>query len=546
MAKYIKQDCELGYIEDVTEIEYEKFNSLRHVVIGFMLGDFDEFGKYVVSEEIKKELIEMRKGIVESIDNVEICQSALKLDKHITFMVTFEGSRATLSLVEKINYGANYKLNSGTYSNINEYVLDEVITSGMVDRNVVYQRWNISSFPAEEIDIFNCDDTVLEKYFGVVRRFKYLLSSNKILLDKEAKLEEIESEYANTILDVLKNYPKLEKEVLKVVKTELQEKKDFLKITKPNFAKTFNEILNKSIEEKKSVLPEKELTEFESEQRNARKTASIKQRDEIATIIETNKENLNEKQNEDEKKGNILKIHVSEIDMGKSLLDNAKDYAKSLRKAESDCETRMLPDSTKKLGDEKQKLFDRIVELGVGAELGLINEEKKESKHVEENKTESVVNSKKVETQKSEVEKPEKKQEKKKQEKKKQEEKKQEKKSTQEEAKKNTDSEDSEINKKGSEDTGERQTYGRSALLARRLAEEAEQKAQQNIANLKAQVLSEEKFLELEAQISGDRKDKDVKKVVEEASTTNRSILSDKESVADDVIKENKEELNIL
>ena len=57
MAQYLKQDSELGYIVDNADIEYSKFNNLRHVVLGCMLGDFDETGAYVVEKEIIQELI---------------------------------------------------------------------------------------------------------------------------------------------------------------------------------------------------------------------------------------------------------------------------------------------------------------------------------------------------------------------------------------------------------------------------------------------------------------------------------------------------------
>ena len=140
MAKYLKPDSVQGYIEDVAEIKYQKFQNLRHTVLGFMWGDFDSNGKYVIPPEIVRELIAIKKYFVERMDNIEICQSAVRFDRQITFFVTLEGNRATLSLVEKINYEANFRLNSGAYSNINEIILDEVETSGAVDINLLYKR----------------------------------------------------------------------------------------------------------------------------------------------------------------------------------------------------------------------------------------------------------------------------------------------------------------------------------------------------------------------------------------------------------------------
>ena len=106
MAQYLKPNSELGYVEDSAEISRLRFNNLRHVVLGCMLGDFNELGHYVVSPEIVQELISLEKYIVQTYDNIELCRSCLKLDKQIAFMLTFEGNKATLSLVEKINYEA--------------------------------------------------------------------------------------------------------------------------------------------------------------------------------------------------------------------------------------------------------------------------------------------------------------------------------------------------------------------------------------------------------------------------------------------------------
>ena len=281
MSQYLKPDSALGYIEDSAQIECLKFNNLRHTILGCMLGDFDEVGVYVVSPDIVSELIAMEKYLVQTYDNIELCKSALKLDKQISFMVTFEGNKVTLSLVEKINYEANFLLNSGTYSNINEYVLDSVETSGEVNRNVIYQRWNIRTTPSTVIDIFNCDDSVLQKYFGIVNRFKYLLETNKILLETEEKLEEIEAGYSNQIFEILSHYPKLEEEVIKTIKETLEDKKTAISVKKPFFAKTFNELLENSIEKSLNSLTDEQKKEFETEKRNAVLNLNIKRADAV-------------------------------------------------------------------------------------------------------------------------------------------------------------------------------------------------------------------------------------------------------------------------
>ena len=355
MSKYIKPDCELGYIEDNAEIDYLKFNNMRHTVLGCMLGDFNEQGEYVVESEIVKELISMPKYIIETMDNIDVCVSEIKLDKQISYLVTFEEDKATLSLIEKLSFEANFKLNSGTYSNINEYILDEVQTSGEINRNVLYARWNISQYPGNVIDIFSCDDGVLEKYFGIVNRFKYLLTANKILLDKEEDLEEIESEYAVEIFNILKHYPKLEKAVMKEFVKTLNEKKDFITPEKPNFAKTANELLDKLIEENQKELTEEEKTEFKAEQRNVKVNSIVKKKDLIDTQL---------KINESEKENSVIRIKTPELH--NPLLEIAQAYIAAQKAVENRYKKKSDKQADKSKTPNKDKLVASMIGAGVG------------------------------------------------------------------------------------------------------------------------------------------------------------------------------------
>lgn len=349
MARYWKQDCELGFIEDTAQIQYQKFNNLRHSIIGFMLGDYDEEGNYIISPEIKKELISMTKYIVESLDNIEICQSELRLNKNLSFMVTFEGNKATLSLLEKVYYEANFKLNSGSYSNINEYVLDEVETSGAINRNVIYQRWNIKEFGGNQIDIFNCDEELLAKYFGIVNRFKYLLAANTVLLEKEEELEEIESAYTNKLFEILKRYPELNKVVVEKLQETLNEKKEFVCIDQPFFAKTINEILDKAIENNLSVLNEEEQTAFKSEHRNLLVETNIKRENAVEVV-----EKKTEEKNKEEE--NSVKIFILKTkEETKSVQDLASEFAHTKKTVEEKRREQEVSRATEKKDNKEEK-----------------------------------------------------------------------------------------------------------------------------------------------------------------------------------------------
>ena len=391
MSQYLKPDSELGFVEDHAVIEFLQFNNLRHTILGCMLGDFNEVGNYVVAPEIVEELISMEKFVVQTYDNIELCRSCLKLDKQISFMVTFEGNRATLTLIEKLNYEANFKLNSGTYSNINEYVLDSIETSGEVNRSVIYDKWNIKLMSGDMVDIFNCDEIILEKYFGIVNRFKYLLESNKVLLQKEEELEEVEASYSNELLAILKHYPKLEKAVMQTIKETLEEKKDAVSIKKPFFAKTFNEVLENAIEKNISVLDETEQKEFAQEKRNVVVNVNIKRED----VLDIEKVETTEDKKETTPKVIQIKTQPSYEskpveELGDELVSINKEVSKNLNDDKEELESSLIrsiietkaeekgesvvipktPEKEKVPQPEKEKLLATIVGAGLGAVIG--------------------------------------------------------------------------------------------------------------------------------------------------------------------------------
>lgn len=265
MANYLKQGTNDVFITDNAEIELAKFNNLRFSVLGYMLGDFDEHGVYTVDEGIAKELINMRKYVVSTVDNVEICHSEIRLNRPITFLVTFEEDCATLSLIEKIGHEGNYKDNGGSVSDINEYVLDKIQTSGIINKDVVYRRWHIGEFAGTARDVASLDEETKAELLGVINRFKYLLYMNNYLLEKEEELEEQELAYAENMRMLLVRYPKLDEAVKKSVKEKLVLKKDFVRVDKPFVVRTINEVMEQAILENLSVLKPEELKMFNEE-----------------------------------------------------------------------------------------------------------------------------------------------------------------------------------------------------------------------------------------------------------------------------------------
>ncbi len=382
MAHYLKEDSPVGYVEDSLQIQYLKFNNLRHTILGFMLGDFDEKGEYRVSAQIIKELIKMPKYLHQTEDNIEVCLSAIKLDKQITFIVTYEGDKVTLSLAEKLNYEANFKLNSGSYSNIHEFVLDEVETSGVVDRNVIYKRWNIKPFGGQVLDVFNMDEETLALYAGLVDRFKFLLCANKLLLDKEEEVEAIEEEYALNNFEVLSHYPELKTAVNNHIKETLNGKPDFIRVDRPNFAKTFNEVLDNAIESYLYLLTDEQKQQFNAERTNLLYNINLK-RENLFNIYTFN--------------GNYL-LDISSMSLI-SLKDAAMNYLHAMQARQEKAETK----------NNKGELYNYLTEHGVKPEnLGDEQkvEEKKEAASQQTNDNKKTEKKEEKSTQKQENKKP--------------------------------------------------------------------------------------------------------------------------------------------
>lgn len=339
MSKYFKQGSTVEYVEEYAEIQALKFENARHSVLGFMLGDYDENGSYVISPQIVKELIAMPKYIVEAVDNYEICKSLVKLDKQLTFLITYEGERVTLSLMESVNFEGNSKLNIGSWSNVSEYELDYVLVSGEVNRTAIYSKWNVSEYGGSVLDIMNCEEELLEKYFGIVNRFKFLISQNIQLLEKEEELEIAEEEYFLNIFSILEDYPELKKLVVKEIKENLEDKKEIIKVDKPFFTKALNEVLNKAIENNISSVKEEKQEELKKLQHNAKVRLNIQRQEVVQCVTEkvSNLENTPKVENKKEIKEEKKEVVIFETDNSfkkSTVADLARKFVEKRKVAE--------------------------------------------------------------------------------------------------------------------------------------------------------------------------------------------------------------------
>jgi len=250
VKKYVKFDTELGYLDNKDDINYFSTIQMRKIAFGRMLGEFDENGLYVINQKIVEELIKMPKVIVEIVEESDLIRSKVKADAFFHFILTVEDNKVSLKLLEKINYQSNKDFNSGTYSNINEYVLDEVIvTDKDFNRNALYEKYNISvENDGEVLSIFDMDELSIALYYNIVEKLKvnYLVENELILKEKE--LENIEADYFEAMLGVIGEFKGFGDKVSAGLKKDLAEKYNFVIISKPFFQRTVNEMLDSYVD----------------------------------------------------------------------------------------------------------------------------------------------------------------------------------------------------------------------------------------------------------------------------------------------------------
>lgn len=272
--RYFKFDEQNQYLDNEADINYFEVNQARRVAVGNMLGDYDEYGYYVIDEEMVKELVAMPKIIVDSVEDVDLLRGAIKFDNFIHFMLVIEDDKAKLVLLEKINFESNIKFNVGRYSNMNEYVLQEIkIPNRDIDKNVIYSKFNIRREDEGMLyDFKDLNEAELKFYQALIKKMKYNALAQTVLLKSEKAIEIIEADYFDNVLNSFDKYAKYKEAFIKFLKSVILEKQEFIQINKPFFQKTVNEILDSAVAIYLSKLPADIRAEIEEEIRKVKET----------------------------------------------------------------------------------------------------------------------------------------------------------------------------------------------------------------------------------------------------------------------------------
>jgi len=175
MSKYLKQDTKLGFIEDNAEIEYTRFCDLRHTILGCMLGDYDANGIYVLSPEIKKELIAMPAS-TKMVELVRYMSGKTRIGEYFlrTNQISLEELETVLEQQEKIKKATNEQVGSATV----------LVNMGFVPEGEIKA---VLRYKEESRKRFTMDALISDGNIGTLEDASSLKSTNERLL-KENKI----------------------------------------------------------------------------------------------------------------------------------------------------------------------------------------------------------------------------------------------------------------------------------------------------------------------------------------------------------------------
>lgn len=245
--KYLRKDIDGGILSEKYEIDRYKYQQYNDVVDNLMLGNYNEFGEYIIQDEIKEELINCRKVIEDNYENILFIKSEEKVNvfSFLNFAVKVVDSdklgykAAILELLEPI-----YKT-KGYIENTQATVIKKIVLpNNDVFKDEVYKAFNII-----------VDNSNGKKYINDMDEFSNILD-RKIRLLYVKKHISMQDDF---MMCYKKNVEELEKtdegkKVLEEYKKEEEVAKKYLNVDEDDY-KSKNELLTTNMEKKFKVLP---------------------------------------------------------------------------------------------------------------------------------------------------------------------------------------------------------------------------------------------------------------------------------------------------
>ena len=394
MGKYYKEYANLDdEIDDDVEIEFDKFQKMEQVVFGNLLGDFLQDGKYSVDRDICAELIHIEKVVVGEFGNEIQLKSPIKFETFPCFILRVKDTRIGLYLLEEINHAGNESIGSGSYCDINEFLVDEMKFSTdnvILNLNEAYKKYNITKKLDEgkikeisEIDKYKDYNAILKKL--ALNKLK-----QNILIENHDLLENVEQEYIDQTLKLIEKYPEFKYIVTKELEGALIDKTELISKNKPFYNRAFRELLDDVIFMNDGELSEKDREEFYAKQKDAKQDYSLSS-SKIKDLIEQvqkpddtktreNLENIENKNENEISKLNETKLKSKQKSKAKETQAEIEAVVNTYQKQlEENNQEQKKEQAEKKVQAEKKKLSREKTKINKSREpLDLGAENKKE------------------------------------------------------------------------------------------------------------------------------------------------------------------------
>lgn len=245
--KYLRKDIDGGILSEKYEIDRYKYQQYNDVIDNLMLGNYNEFGEYIIQDEIKEELLNCRKVIEDNYENILFVKSEEQVNvfSYLNFAVKVLDSdklgykMAILELLEPI-----YKT-KGYIENTQATVIKKIVLpNNNIFKDEVYKAFNII-----------VDNSNGRKYVNDIDEFKNILD-RKIRLLYVKKHVSLQDDF---MMCYKKNVEELNKtdegkKVLEEHKKEEEIAEKYLKVDETDY-KSKNELLTTNIEKKFKTVP---------------------------------------------------------------------------------------------------------------------------------------------------------------------------------------------------------------------------------------------------------------------------------------------------
>lgn len=242
-SKYLRRDIDGGILSEKYQVDSYKLEQYANVIDNLMLGNYNEFGEYIIQDEIKDELLKCQKVIEDNYENILFVKSKnpVNVFSHLNFAVRVlvnsqtNQNTAILELLEPI-----YKA-KGYIENTQSTVIKKItLPNNDIFRDEVYKAFNIKVDNNGEGQKIELSDDEFKNSIDRKIRLLYI---------KKQTIEKMNDEYEICYKKNIQELEKTEigKKVIQETKKEEKIAQKYLNV-KENDYKVKNELLYKNIE----------------------------------------------------------------------------------------------------------------------------------------------------------------------------------------------------------------------------------------------------------------------------------------------------------